>query len=231
VTIIASVLLATLFAAGPGPNAKLPSPLEATARQMLTNLNAGRFEAATKDFNDTLRTTISPTTLAEVKQEADAKVGAFVKVTEVLQKREKGFRVVELVCQYERSPVSLRVVFDAYDRIGAVFFNPLTVDPLLEATARELVGNFTGGHFDAATKHFDANLRVSLTPTALEALSKQVADRYGVFSAITEIHQRSAQGLRILDVGASYDREKALVSVVFNAAGQVAGLRITPDRR
>jgi hypothetical protein len=229
VKIIAALLLTALFAAT--PKVKVPSTLEATAKEMLTNLTASRFDAATKDFNDTLRATIKPTTLAEVKQEADAKVGAFQRIEEVRQRREDGFRVVELVCRYEKGPVALKVVFDATDRIGAVFFNPIAadaVDPVLEEKARELVTNFTVGHFEEAMKHFDPVMRHNLPAEGLLALSKQVGERYGTFTSVGAIRQRKAQGLRIVDIAATYSLQRANISVVFNADNQIAGLRITP---
>jgi len=151
------------------------------------------------------------------------------KVDEVRQRREDGFRVVELVCRYEKGPVALKVVFDATDRIGAVFFNPIApdaVDPVLEERARELVTNFTGGHFEQAMKHFDPVMRHNLPAEGLLALSKQVGERYGTFTSAGAIRQRKAQGLRIVEVTAIYSLQHANISVVFNAGNQIAGLRI-----
>jgi hypothetical protein len=133
VKIIASILLTTLFATGPRDPRQ--SPIEATARDLLSNFTAGRFEAATKDFNDDLRPMVTQEVLARVKQQLEQSVGTFVVVKEVHPLRRDGLRAIELVSAFTKGAVSVVVVFDVLDRIGAVYFNPILPpagDPALE---------------------------------------------------------------------------------------------------
>ena len=229
VKLIASLLLTALFAINPG--VKLQSPLEQIAREILANFTAGRFEAATVDFNETLRPLISPALLAQVKQQLDAQVGAFRAVTEVHQRREDGFRVVELIAKFEKSPVSVRVVFDNVDRVGSVYFNAITtppVDPALEAIARELLANLVEGRFDDAGKHFDDTMRAQLPPPGVAELSRNIANTFGTFRSITEVHQRIEKPYRIIDLIVACDKSQLAFRVAFDVRSRIAAVHISP---
>src|SRR4051812_49306837 len=133
-----SLFLALLLAIPPAAKG-LPSPIEKSAREMLLNLNAGRFDVASKDFNEQMRATLPVSSMSEVRRQIVEKVGTFRTITEAHQKREGDLRFVELMARYEKYPVQVRVAFDPYDRIAAVYFNPvmpLAVEPALEAEAR-----------------------------------------------------------------------------------------------
>jgi Protein of unknown function (DUF3887) len=229
VKIIASLLLTALFAIN--PKVRPQSPIEQTARELLINFAAGRFEAASIDFNDALRPIVTPAVLAGVKEQCDRQVGAFQFVTEVHQGREDGFRVVELIAKFERSPVSVRVVFDNFDRVGGVHINPIApppVEPALEASARELLTNIVAGHFDEAGRHFDDTMRAQLPPAGLVELSRKIANTYGTFRSVSEVHQRFDKTYRIIDVIAVCDKMPIAFRVAFDAQDRIAAVHISP---
>jgi len=227
--LLTSLLFTTFFAI---PAAKgMQSPIESAAREMLGNMNAGRFEAASKDFNEKLRTTVPPSMLEEIQLQIVAQVGRFQLVSAAHQQSEDGARVIELMARYEKAPVSIRVVFDASDHIATIHFDPILpipIDKALEAIARDLLTNFTAKRFDAAAKYFNADLAKQLTSPGLATLGKNVTDKYGAFRSVNEVHQRLEQGYRIIDLISTYGVSTMAVSVVFDAEGRVAGLRIGP---
>lgn len=227
--LIASLLLTALFAIN--PRARLRPPLEQMARELLANFTAGRFQAVTVDFNDALRPLVTPAVLAQVKEQLDSQVGAFQVVTEVHQRREDGLRVVELIARYEKSPVSVRVVFDNLERVGSVYFNPIIappVEPALEAIARELLANLVEGHLDDAGKHFDDTMRAQLPPAGLAELSKKIENVYGTFRSITEVHQRMDARYRIIDLIVACDKSPLAFRVAFDAQNRIAAVHISP---
>jgi len=224
-----SLLLAALFAIN--PKVKLPSPLEQMARELFANFTAGRFQAAAADFNDALRPLITAALLAQVREQLDSQVGPFQAVTEVHQRREDGFRVVELIAKFEKSPVSVRVVFDNFDRVGAVYFNPIIGPPVeaaLETMARELLANLVARRFDEAGKHFDDTMRGQLPPPSLAELSKKIAKTFGTFRSITEVHQRMEKPYRIIDLIATCDKSPLAFRVAFDAQNRIAAVHISP---
>lgn len=218
-----------LLAVNPRP--RFQSPIETTARAMLTNFVLARFEAATSEFNDDLRPIVTPAVLAEVKTRLDDQFGRFFLIKEVHEGREEGSRTVTLTTRFEKGDVAVVVVFDLLDRIGAVHFNPiLEVDPKLEAIARELLGNFTGGHFDDAVKPFDPTMRAQLPPTSMASLATNISEIFGTFRSVTEIHQRTDKGFRVVDMTLAYTKAPVDFRVAFDGQNRVSALHISPHK-
>ena len=228
--IVASLLLTTLFAVSRKP--QLQSPIESTARTMLTSFASGQFEAATRDFNDELRPMVTPAVLASVKAQLDQQVGAFYLVKEAHQRTQDGFRTIELIAKFEKGSVAVVVVFDLFDRIGAVHFNPIlatAVDPALEAIAREILTNFTAGRYDEAAKHFNADMRAQLSPAAMAKLAASVTEIFGTFRSVTAVHQRLDKSNRVIDLTLSYSKGSVAFQVAFDSHNLVTFLQVAPD--
>jgi hypothetical protein len=229
VKIVTPLLLVALFVTN--PRAMFRSPRETVAREFVTNFAAGRLEAATKDFNEAMRATVTLPTLAELKQQIDEQVGPFVAVTDVWQGNDNGFPVIGLTCQYEKFPVSVRVSFDVNDRVAAIHANPIVPLPVasdLEAEARELLANFNAGLFNNVSRHFDTAMRAQLTPSKLAELHNKVTWRYGAFRSVTEVRQREERGLTAIELSTTFDKAPVMVRVVFDSKRRVAGLKIEP---
>ncbi|MEA2239319.1 MAG: uncharacterized protein QOC81_4043 [Thermoanaerobaculia bacterium] len=228
--LLSSLLLTALFAIN--PRIKAPSPIEQAAREMLTNFTAYRFEAAVLDFNDELRPQVTPAVLADIKQQMDRTVGMFRSVTAVHQRNQDGFRVIELVAKYQRSPVSVRVVFDGNNKVGAVYFNPIQpapVDPALEKIARGVLTDLMAGRFDDAAKPFDDTMRAQLTPAKLADLNRSILNLYGAVRSITEVRTRVEEPYRIIDVIAACEKMPLAFRVGFDAKNRVAAVHISPN--
>ena len=232
VKIIASLLLTTLFAISPKP--RLQSPLESTARDLLREFVAGRFDAVTRDFNDDLRLIVTPKLLAGVKADLDTQAGTFMLVKEVHQRTEQGLRAIELISRFSKSSVSVIVVFDAMDRVEAVHFNPVLApppDPILEAAARSLLANFVAGKFDDVFKTFDPNMRTQLPPERLAELSGNIARVFGTFRSVTEIHQGIEKPYTVIDMTLAYTNAPVTFRAAFDAGNRVVALHIQPYRK
>ena len=227
--LLTSLVLSLLFATRPG--VKLRTPQESMARTMLMNFTAGRFEAATKDFNETLQKLVTPQLLADLKKQFDADAGAFQFVSNVREGKDaQQFRFAELSARYEKTTVLVRVTFDQANKIGNVAFDRVVaekVDPALEATAREMLANFIDARFAEVGKNFNGTLASQLTPERIEALRREIAETYGAYRGVTGARQRTEKDLRILELTVVFDR-KASFLVVFDGAGKVSGLRFAP---
>jgi hypothetical protein len=231
--ILGSLLLSSLFAVNPRlpVRPQFPPKLEASARAMLTNFTAGQFDAASANFSASMRETVSPAVLADMKKQIEAQVGSYEGINEVNQKKADGFRVVELIARYEKSPVSVRVVFDQQDQIGAAYFDPLPEPPIneeLETKARTLLANFNAAKFDTVVAEFRQALRVQLPMSRLQKLSEDVTKRFGRFRSIDKVRQMTGNNLTTIEFIATYDKEPSRVWVVFDTYRRVAGLHIGP---
>lgn len=223
--------MTALFAAGGRP--RLQSPIESSARELLTNFALGRFEAATVDFNDELRPVVTPALLAEIKAQLDRQAGSFVQINEAHERQQQGaVRAIELIARFSKCSVSVVVVFDLFDRIRSVYFNPILappVDPGLEAAARELLANFVAGRFEDTAKPFDPNMRAQLPPATLASLAANIAETFGTFQSVTAVHQTDDEKIyKIIDLTVSFTKGPVAFRVAFDAQHRVAALNIAP---
>lgn len=227
--IITSLLLAALFAIGQRP--KLQTPIETAARAFLANFAAGRFAEATRDFSDALRPVVTVTMLADLKKQFDQQVGVYLSVAEVHERRQDGFRAIDLIARYSKSPVSVVVVFDQLDRIASIHANPIgppPPDPALESAARALVANFAARRFDDVEKSFDDTMRQQLPASAMGELATSVANSFGAYQSVTDVKQRANPPFRVIDLTAAYTKQPVVFHVAFDLRNRVSALQIAP---
>lgn len=227
---VVSIVIAGLLAAGPG--IKPRSLHETLARDVLINLNVGQFGAAVRDFSPTLREAISPAGIAEMKKQFDAQVGPFRSVLGVREGKEDGFPMVELTARFADADVLMRVVFDASNRISSVYFNPILPAPpdaRLEAVARGLLTNFAARRYDAVGTTFEPQLKAQLTSERLAQLSVDLADRFGAYRSVRKVRQVNEAAVRTIDLISDWEKGPVIVRVVFNEAGLVIGLHVSPE--
>ena len=227
--LIAAILMTASVALPPAP--LVPMTIDDPARALLANFNAGKFDAASKDFNEKMRATVTPALMAKLKQQLDQESGAFKKVNDFRHLKLDGFRVVQFVCQYEKGEVSFQVLFDANDHVGSIMLKrivPDAVDSSIEATARELLEDFTAKRFEAAGKHFDDTMRAQLPPARLAQLNNSVRERFGTFISVTKVVQRPQDAYRVIDLISAYERSAVTFSVVFDGSGKIAGVHVNP---
>lgn len=222
-------------AAAPPAPADVPSVtsrLEKPAREFVTNFNSGRFDEAVKDFNDTMKIEVQPGTLKMMKARADAEVGTFRSIKDARQELKNGIMTIEFLVAYEKSDVAFGVVFDRYNRIGSIYFNPIVeekVDPGLERVARDFLASVNSGRFDTAGKHFDIHMKDDLPPAKLASLARQLRQSFGGFRAVKEVHQKSDPKQAIIDLIVDYEKSLVKMSVVFHAKRElISGVFITP---
>lgn len=230
--IVASLLLTTLFAISPKPH--LQTPIESIAREMLRNFVTGRFDLATQDFNDALRPVVTPQLLSDVKAQLDRDLGQFYLVKEAHPGMKGEFRTIELLARFEKGSVNVEVIFDAFDHIETVYFNPVLpppVDPALEALARQLLTNFAAGHYDDAVKPFNAEMAAQLTPASMAGLAENIGKIFGTFQSVTQVQQRVDKRYTVIDLTLSYTNGPVAFRVAFDAQNRVAALTIAPFKK
>lgn len=226
----APALLALVLAAG---QAAPPAPvsIESKARDFVTNFAAGRLQVAAKDFNQQMASVITPTALAQLRKDVEAAVGRFQSLGSAKHFRADEFRVVELVAKHEHSSVSFRVQFDDYDRIGAIFADPIVapkIDPALEDVARQFLARFNDKQYGLAVGVFDFSMRKQLPPFKLAELGQAIATQFGAFQSITKTTQVVDGEYRIVTILTKFEKGPVEVRLVFNGDGTVGGLRIAP---
>jgi uncharacterized protein DUF3887 len=207
------------------------SPIESRARDFVAYFTSAKYDMASKDFSETMRETVTPPVLAEMKRQSDYYLGPFRSIITVRQRTEEGFRIVEIVSKFDKSLGAFRVEFDVADRIGALYIDPIAnepVDPLLEATARAWLKNFIAGDFEAASTQFTTKLQTQLSPSQLAKLQAKVTNSYGAFRSVKEVRQITDEPFRTIDLTAEYEQAVVSIRVAFNKDGRVTGIKLEP---
>ena len=106
-----------------------PDPLlEAAARALLRQFVAGNYEAMSRQFDKKLRAQLQPMKLATLHSQVESSYGKFRSVKESHQINEEKYRTIELIADYERSPVSFKVAFDKTAQVTGVKLTPVAHD-------------------------------------------------------------------------------------------------------
>ncbi|HEV7921619.1 MAG TPA: DUF3887 domain-containing protein [Thermoanaerobaculia bacterium] len=107
---------------------KVDPALEATAREFLTNFNAGNFEAASTRFDLTMQRQLTPAKLADLARTITTRHGPFRSVTQVSAAVDGAYRVIILATAHD-VPVEVRLVFNPDGTIAGLRIGPMVAVP------------------------------------------------------------------------------------------------------
>lgn len=124
---VSTMLFAVLLAAPAWAQAPAAAPQdpESAARAFVEEMAAGKFEQAAARFDETVGRLMPAPKLAETWQGVVAQAGEFQKITGTTRSDARGLRIVLVTCQFASGPWNVRVVLDAADRIGGLWFWPV----------------------------------------------------------------------------------------------------------
>ena len=98
--------------------------LEQAAAELLQLMVAGDFAEATKDFDAVVSHAMPPDKLKQTWQGVTAQVGAWQKQTAVRRSQSGPHTVIDVDCEFEKSPLVFRLAFDQEQKIAGMFFLP-----------------------------------------------------------------------------------------------------------
>jgi hypothetical protein len=212
-------------------SAPAAGPIQGVARRFVLNFSTNRLEAATSDFNEQMKATVTPAVLVTLKEQLDRDFGHFRAVGAVRESTSGRFPLVELTAQFEKGPALFQVTFDGEGRIGALHFGRVeSSNPELERAARQVLDDFNARRFAEIARRFDQKMSAQLPLPALESLHANVTEAYGAFKAVTEVRYAVERDLRVVSVFATYEKQPMLFECVFNAAGRVVGWSFRPPK-
>lgn len=118
-------LVSTVAANTPAPAEGFKNLIPA-AQSFVDQLVKGDFAAASGHFDAAMKTAMPETKLKEVWQQVLGQVGPFQKQLSTRTEEQKGYRIVYVVCQFEKSVINVRIVYNAQEQIAGLFFQPGT---------------------------------------------------------------------------------------------------------
>jgi uncharacterized protein len=107
-----------------GRGAAEPADLEARAKALMDALAKEDFDAATKDFDDTMKKALPPDKLGETWKGLVKQVGALKKQGATTTEKVAKYDVVWIACEYEKATLYSRVLFSAEGKVSGLQFTP-----------------------------------------------------------------------------------------------------------
>jgi hypothetical protein len=98
--------------------------LEKTAEALAAALARGDEEQLVARFDDSMRGALSAAQLRELWASLAGQLGSFQRIEGTRSAERDGYRIVRVRIAFERSPVELKLVFDAEERISGLFVEP-----------------------------------------------------------------------------------------------------------
>lgn len=92
--------------------------------QFVEDLAAGKFTDAVANFDDRMSQAMSADQLKQAWQSIMSQCGSFKKTGETRTTQEAGFDVVFAECQFEKTSLDVKVVFDKEGKIAGLWFVP-----------------------------------------------------------------------------------------------------------
>ena len=95
--------------------------MQSAAVAIFDALASGDMAAATKDFDATMRQSVTPAQITEVWASVVAQHGAFSGQSAINSQQEQGYDVVRVTCQFERGVATVQVSFDSNLQVVGLF--------------------------------------------------------------------------------------------------------------
>lgn len=122
--ISALVLIISFISCGEKKDGPKVGDLTPLATEFVESLVKQDFANAVKNFDSTMKGMMSEEKLQEVWQGLLAQSGSFKKQTGVRQTQEQGFNIVFVTCEFEKSTINIKVVFNNANEISGLWFVP-----------------------------------------------------------------------------------------------------------
>jgi hypothetical protein len=101
-----------------------PTRIETQAKGLVKHLTNGNYEKAVVNFDSTMKQVLPAEKLKQVWESLIAQVGAFVEQRGIREEKILGYNVIFVTCQFEKSVLDAKVVFNDKEQIAGLFFVP-----------------------------------------------------------------------------------------------------------
>jgi len=201
------------------------TPEETAARAFVEELTRHQWIDATRRFNREMTESLSPARLETMWARAEGAAGPWVGIEQSRIETKDHVRTAILVGRFAQRRRTLRVRFDAEQRISDFWIRPVAED--LEASARGLIEALVRGDMTAASKDFDARMRSTVPPHKLEETWKSLLENIGDFVEIENLRVQEEHSVSVALATCKFARGRLLVKVAYRQ-DEVAAFFLLP---
>lgn len=118
------LMLGTLFVACDREQTISAPELTGPAKDFVGMLAKGDYASAVVKFDETMKGAMPVETLEQAWQSLLGKTGPFEKIVGVSQRKEQGYDVVLVTCDFENTQLDVKVVYNDKKEISGLWFQP-----------------------------------------------------------------------------------------------------------
>src|SRR4051812_15353230 len=100
-----------------------------SAKTFVEMLWQNNFASAASSFDDTVRAALPPDKLRETWNAVNSQAGVFKRQVRTRAEKNSGYDIVYVTCEFEKTLLDIKVIFDQSRRIAGLFFVP-TIEEL-----------------------------------------------------------------------------------------------------
>lgn len=207
---------------------------EQRTTELLTALQAGKFNDAEAHFDATMKAGLPPERLESVWKQITSQTGA-LKSFEIAERTSASgvdVRIVDL--HFERPPgLTAQVAVNSAGMVSGLFFRPATAEQaapnsqkLADDRVNQMLMAIRDAKFDAAEAHFDATMKSGLPPNTLEDQWKQKTASLDALTQWRIVGRSESSGilLRIVNLDFATAPRAFALRIAVDLSGDISGL-------
>lgn len=246
-TLTIVTLAAALTVGHSGNGEQQSSALIESATDVVKQLAAEDFCAAQKNFDSNLKRILTTEKLQQDWATLIAQFGAFKQqLPATQQKTPEGYDVVLVTCEFEKSPVVIRVVFDGSQKIiglwpmpGADGSKPPSPNADLpqansaepsKAAAKRIMDLLVAENFSDVWIMFNSQMKGGLPEQRLREGWTSLIVNVGSFKRVVESNYTRMDGFDVLVMRCEFEKGYVQIHLALDVEKKIAGLYLLPSQ-
>ncbi|HEX7773839.1 MAG TPA: DUF3887 domain-containing protein [Pyrinomonadaceae bacterium] len=246
-TLTIVTLVAALIIGHSGDGARQSSALIELAVDVVKQLAVEDFCAAQKNFDSNLKRILTTEKLQADWATLIAQFGAFKKQSQATpQKTPEGYDVVLITCEFEKSPVLIRVVFDGTQKIvglwsipGGEGTKPPSVNADLpqanpaeasKAGAKRVLDLLVAENFSEVWTLFNSQMKSGLSEQRLREGWNSLTASVGSFKRVVESNYTRMDDFNVVVMRCEFEKSYVQIRLAFDGEEKIAGLYLLPSQ-
>jgi hypothetical protein len=246
------ILSSSVLAKG-GPGG-IYQDVKSEAKRVVQMIIDEEFSDLADRFDENLAQTLDAEKLETSWRQLKSQAGSFQRIVSVTSRKERGYDIVDVKCQFEGGGIMIQVVFNPNLDISGLWLAPgggsntpssptqpendrgagdrnadrtgSSGDP--KSVAREVVNMKVRGDFSGVARMFDSNMRNAVTADQMRQGWQSIINQVGAFQRIIEMNLNSQGGYDTVDIKCQCQRGFIYIRVVINRQQEIAGLWVQP---
>lgn len=183
------------------------------------------------EATDEMKSATSESVYKQIYDSVTSTFGKLLEYGEVTSSEEDGYTIVSRVAVYEKSSVSLNVVFDSEGKLAGFNYTQVEGEESLEDIAKRYITLMSEGKYESMISDVNHSqvMLDNVNPSIYEAIWITLVDTYGQFTGMEEVHSTVEGEYTIVAVHSSFENQNVTLNVVFDSMNMVTGFNYTPE--